>query len=136
MRTFVLVAALLLGSCSNGPPQPTGSPYDQNGCKLICDKCPPQALCVAAPYVPVCLQQCQTTADCDSGVCTVVGNDPTAARVCFGGVMVCEPATCNNPPQCFNDSTQLKPLPATGGVCGWQVIHCDSGCDSATGSCK
>ncbi|HEX9103432.1 MAG TPA: hypothetical protein VF997_14570 [Polyangia bacterium] len=111
----MVATALALASCASGPPQ---------------------ALCVGAPYFPVCLQQCQTTADCSSGLCAVIGTNPSAARVCFGGLMLCEPTTCDNPAQCLDGMTQGKPLPAAGGICGWQAIHCDSGCDSATGSCK
>jgi hypothetical protein len=133
MRAFLL--ALLLIGCSDGPPRPTGSPYDDMGCKLTCDKCPPQTLCVPAPYVPACLQQCQVTTDCDSGICAIIGNTTAAPRVCFGSLMACEPTTCQNPQQCADAMTQLKPLP-TAGICGWEVIHCINGCDSATGSCK
>lgn len=134
MRAF-LVAALVLVGCANGPTPP--SAYDDMGCKLSCDKCPPQALCVGAPYVPACLQSCVTTADCDSGLCAIIGNSLSAPRVCYGGaLMLCEPQTCSNTQQCFDAMTQAKPLPATGGTCGWQMIHCDNGCDSATGSCK
>lgn len=136
MRALTVAAALALAACSSGPPQPAGSGYDQNGCKLTCDKCPPQALCVGVPYVPVCLQQCRTTADCDSGLCVIIGTSTAAPRVCYGSLMLCEPTTCDNPPTCLDDGvTQLKPLPSTA-VCGWQVVTCDKGCDSATGSCK
>jgi hypothetical protein len=136
MRPWLVAAMLIAVGCSNGPPQPAGSPYDQNGCKLSCDRCPQLALCVGVPYVPVCLQACRTTPDCDSGICAIIGSNPAVPRVCFGSLKRCEADTCNNPPQCADASTQLKPLPAASGVCGWEVIHCDSGCDSATGSCK
>lgn len=135
MRMFLVAAALALASCASGPPHPMGTGYDPNGFKLTCDKCGSQALCVGAPYVPVCLQQCRTTADCDAGLCSIIGNDPAGERVCAGGLMLCEPTTCNNPPMCLADGvTQLKPL--TGSICGWQLITCDKGCDAATGSCK
>jgi hypothetical protein len=134
MRAF-LVALVLVG-CSSGPPQPMGFGYDDMGCKLTCDKCPPQSLCVGAPYVPACLQQCVTTADCSSGLCAIIGTTLAAPRVCFGSLMLCEPTTCNNTQQCADAMTQAKPLPTGGGVCGWQLVHCDNGCDSATGSCK
>ena len=136
MRAFVL-ALLFVAGCSNGPQRPTGFGYDDMGCKLTCDKCPPQSLCVGAPYVPACLQQCQSTPDCDSGLCAVIGNTLAGSpRVCFGSLMLCEPTTCSNTLQCADAMTQAKPLPTSGGVCGWQMIHCDNGCDSATGSCK
>ena len=137
MRAFVLALALaVVAGCANGPPQPMGTGYDDMGCKLFCDKCPPQALCVPAPYVPVCLQQCVVTDDCSSGVCAIIGNSTAAPRVCYGSLMLCQPTTCSNTQQCADAMTQLKPLPTAGGVCGWQVFHCDNGCDSATGSCK
>ena len=127
---------MFLVGCSNGPPQSGGVGYDDMGCKLTCDKCPMQTLCVGAPYVPACLVQCQTTADCDSGICAIIGSSTAALRVCFGSLMLCEPTTCTNPQQCADPNTQLKPLPTAGGICGWAVVHCDNGCDSATGSCK
>jgi hypothetical protein len=135
MRTFLFALVFAIG-CASGPVQPGGVGYDDMGCKLTCDKCPMQALCVGAPYVPACLQQCQTTDECDSGVCAIIGTTTAAPRVCFGSLMLCEPTTCANPAQCADAMTQLKPLAASGGVCGWQVVHCINGCDSATGSCK
>jgi len=142
MLRFTLVAAGLvaavvgLGSCSNGPPQSNNSGYDQYGCKISCDKCPAQTLCIGTPYVPTCLVQCNSTADCDAGICAIVLN-PGGPRVCVSTALdECHAVDCMNPPQCLNDTTQLKPLPPTLRVCGWEPIHCDSGCDSATGSCK
>ncbi len=137
MRALLVAVAVVVGSCASGPPQPAGSPYDQNGCKLSCDKCPPQSLCVGAPYIPACLQQCRVTSDCDSGICAIIGTTTAAPRVCYGGLMLCEPTTCSNTAQCLDDGvTQLKPLTAASGVCSWEIVTCDKGCDSATGSCK
>ncbi len=132
------VAAVAAAGCSNGPPQWNGgSRYDDAGCKITCDRCPDAAYCVGLPYVPVCLQACTSDADCDTGKCTVVGT-PTGPRVCVGpsSLTVCEPSTCSNPQQCLDAVTQLSPLPDTSRVCGWRPVHCDNGCDSATGSCK
>ena len=136
MRAFVIADLVLVGG-SNGPTPPGGFGYDDMGCKLGCDKCPPQSLCVGAPYVPACLQQCVSTSDCSAGLCSIIGNTLAGApRVCFGSLMLCEPTTCSNTLQCADAMTQAKPLPSGGGICGWQMIHCDNGCDSATGSCK
>jgi hypothetical protein len=133
----VIAVAAALASCSSGPSQSNNTGYDDAGCKIGCDKCPSQTLCVGTPYVPVCLVQCVTTADCDTGICAVLLN-PGGVRVCIGGsaLVECRPVDCMNPPQCLNETTQLKPLPNSLSACGWEPIHCDSGCDSATGSCK
>jgi hypothetical protein len=138
MRSLLVAAVVAIMSCANGPPQPAGDGYDQFGCKISCNKCPPQALCVGVPYVASCIVECASSADCDNGLTCAVIDRPGGVRVCIGpgSLMLCEPSTCSNPPQCLNDSTQLKPLPAGFSSCGWEPIHCDSGCDSATGSCK
>ncbi|HEY2745703.1 MAG TPA: hypothetical protein VGL86_13805 [Polyangia bacterium] len=138
MRTLIVAVALVIGSCSSGPPRPGGSGYDDMGCKLSCDKCPPKALCVGAPYVPQCLQACVTDADCDAGTCAVI-LDPAGVRVCVAAnmLMACEPVTCTNDvAQCLDANTALTPLPENFHTCGWQPMRCDSGCDSATGKCN
>jgi hypothetical protein len=141
MRTFLFCVLVVAGAGCGPAAQPPGSSggYDQYGCKISCDKCPLQALCVPAPYVPMCLVQCATTADCDEtgGKCAIMTTD-IAPSVCVGpGVLMeCDPPTaCTAANECRDANTQLKPLPASYG-CGWEVVHCDSGCDSATGSCK
>ncbi|HEY1586785.1 MAG TPA: hypothetical protein VGH63_13915 [Polyangia bacterium] len=136
MRALLVAAALFIASCSNGPPPvPT---YDDMGCKISCDRCAPLAECVGAPYVPQCLQACTTTADCDNGICAVVLS-PGGARVCVtpNQLVACEPVTCsNNVAQCLGANTSLTPLSAAYNTCGWVPMHCDSGCDSATGKCN
>ncbi len=138
MRAFLVAAAVIVGSCTSGPPRVQGYGYDDMGCKLTCDKCPPKALCVGAPYVPQCLQACLSDADCDAGTCAVI-LDPAGVRVCIGAnmLMACEPVTCTNEvAQCLDANTALAPLPDFFHTCGWEPTHCDSGCDSATGKCN
>jgi hypothetical protein len=138
MRALTLAILVLAAGCGSQPVGSTGG-YDQFGCKIGCDKCPPQTLCVGVPYVPACLVQCLTTADCDPGfLCAVITVD-FGPGVCLGpaSLMLCDPPmTCGAALECQNATTQLKPLPAGFHTCGWERIHCDSGCDSATGSCK
>ena len=138
MRRFLVAAALLIAGCSNGPHHPLSENYDDMGCKLSCDNCAPKALCVGAPYVPQCLQACLTDADCDLGTCAVI-LAPGGVRVCITANLLkaCEPVTCNDETaQCLNATTALVPLPDSFNTCGWQPMHCDSGCDSATGKCN
>ena len=137
-RALFVATAIILGSCASGPAQPAGNGYDDMGCEISCAKCPPLALCVGVPYVTMCRVACTSTADCDTGeTCAVIGM-PMGVRVCIGPstLKLCEASTCSNPPQCADAMTQLKPLPPSFSACGWEPIHCDSGCDSATGSCK
>lgn len=136
MRATLVALALTLASCSTGGPHVTPG-YDDMGCKLGCDKCPPLSLCVGAPYNPVCLQSCTVTADCDVGTCALILST-AGVRVCIGATSLdaCEPVTCDNPGQCLDANTSLVPLPKNLNACGWEPIHCDSGCDSATGKCK
>ena len=109
-------------TCSDG--KINGAETDQDCGGGTCGKCGLTLHCVRA-------------SDCDSGLCAVIGNTLAGSpRVCFGSLMLCEPTTCSNTLQCADAMTQAKPLPTSGGVCGWQMIHCDNGCDSATGSCK
>ena len=137
IRALFTAAALALAAvgCSDGPPHVSGPLYDDMGCKLTCDKCPPQALCIGVPYNPVCLQSCTVTADCDVGTCALIAT--AGVRVCIGAtsLTVCEPVTCSNPEMCADASTSLVPLPKSLNACGWEPVHCDSGCDSATGMC-
>lgn len=139
MRALLVAVTVALAGCphSSAPPPPGGG-YDESGCKISCDKCPPQALCVGWPYVPACLVQCTTTADCNVGeTCAIILN-PDSGSVCItpASLTECHPVDCVDPPQCLDAFTQLKPLPTRLNACGWEPIHCDSGCDSATGSCK
>ncbi|HXU68236.1 MAG TPA: hypothetical protein VN947_02845 [Polyangia bacterium] len=136
MRATIVAFLLLLAGCSGGGVH-VGQAYDDMGCKISCDKCPPQSLCVGAPYNPVCLPACTVTANCDVGTCALILST-AGVRVCIGGssLTACEPVTCDNPAQCLDDLTALQPLPKSLNACGWEPIHCDSGCDSATGKCK
>ncbi|MCU1282810.1 MAG: hypothetical protein JWM53_6356 [bacterium] len=135
---IAVVAAVASCGPSSQPPGSTGG-YDQFGCKTSCDRCPMETLCVGAPNVPACLVQCRVTADCDPGLrCAIITVD-FAPSVCVGpsSLTLCDPPTaCTAAAECRDGMTQLKPLPTSFGACGWEVIHCDMGCDSATGSCK
>ena len=134
MRVLLVAVAIVAGCAPQGS-NVTGGGYDDAGCKFTCDRCPPQTVCVGIPYVPACLVQCRATSDCDTGICVVVGEGvgPSGGLLAFCSG---HPVDCSNiTPQCRDAMTQLKPLPKTSAVCGWEVIHCDSGCDSATGSC-
>lgn len=138
MRAALVVVAILVAGCgaANQPPGSGGSGYDQYGCKLSCDKCPLQTLCVPAPYVATCLVACSTTSDCDTGRCAVIGalGGPS---VCLGTLNLCDPPTaCTFTPQCRDAMTALVALPPQFQQCALEPVHCDSGCDSATGSCK
>jgi hypothetical protein len=135
---FVLLVALLAVGCGQAYQTVTGDGYDQYGCKESCDRCPPLALCVGSPYVPVCLVACGVTSDCDSGTCAVIGS-PSGPSVCLvAALTLCDPpvACTFTAPQCRDARTALRPLPATFKECALEPVHCDSGCDSATGSCK
>ena len=138
MRTLALALLVAVAGCSSQPAGSTGG-YDQFGCKISCDHCPAQTLCVPVPYVPACLVQCTTTDDCDPGfVCAVITVD-YAPRVCVAptSLMLCDPPmSCAAANECHDANTQLKPLAPAYHACGWEVVHCDSGCDAATGSCK
>lgn len=133
----VVASALFAAGCGSQPPGSTGG-YDQFGCKISCDKCPPQTLCVGSPYNPVCLIQCNLTSDCNPGQKCVVVSSDIAPSVCIGSgaLTVCHPTTCQVGNECRDAMTALVPLPSAFGACGWEVVHCDSGCDAATGSCK
>jgi hypothetical protein len=133
---LVLVLVFVLAGCPTQPAGSGGSGYDEFGCKQSCDKCPSQTLCIGAPYVPVCLVQCRVTTDCDQGICIVVGS-PIGPGVCQGALTLCDPPTaCTLTAQCRDANTALKPLSTATGLCAFEVVSCDSGCDSATGSCK
>jgi hypothetical protein len=139
MRTLTLaMLALVAAGCPSQPPGSTGG-YDQFGCKIGCDRCPMQTLCIGVPYVPACLVQCTTAADCDPGfVCAAITVDyATPVCVAPGSLMLCDPpTTCMAANECRDPNTQLKPLSASYHACGWELVHCIMGCDSATGSCK
>ena len=134
-----LAVALLLAGCQTGGPPLSGSGFDQYGCQVGCDRCPPEAACVSSPYVAACRQACVTTDQCATGQkCALVVGDANGATVCLAphDLTVCHDAPCSLAPRCRDDKTALVPLPATFGVCGWAVTPCDSGCDPMLGNCK
>ncbi len=138
MRALVVAALLVATGCPHAGSDVTGAGYDDAGCKLTCDHCPPLALCVGLPYVPACLVQCQSSADCDLGLkCAVIGAD-SGPGVCVGpaSLTACHPTDCQIVAECRNAKTALIPLPKGFSACGWEIMNCDSGCDPATGSCK
>jgi hypothetical protein len=142
MKAILLALAVAVAAVAGctGVSQPvTGPVYDEFGCKVGCDRCPPEAQCISSPYVPACLARCTGPADCGSGEkCTVVAGNETRSAVCLAPLqlVVCHAPDCQLSPSCRDDMTQLKPLPKTFSACGWEIVPCDNGCDSATGSCK
>ena len=134
---IALWAALALGGCSNGTRPPIL--VDDGGCVAQCGKCAPLATCVAAPYQPACLQACVTTADCVPGhVCGQLTPSSDADGVCLSvsALFWCHKQDCDIHAQCRDAQTLLRPLPYLDKICGWELVRCDSGCDSTTAQCK
>lgn len=142
MRFAFLLAALALAGCPDGTQPPVTSDFDDAGCKITCDKCPDGTTCVTLPYDPVCLVDCDSDGTCPGGgVCAKlqlpglgVANQSPMCVVPLR-VTACEVQTCDIAPMCQDDQTLLTPLTFKN-ICGWQLQHCDSGCDSANGTCK
>jgi hypothetical protein len=140
---FVWAIVLVgLAGCPGSNAKFIGQIYDDAGCQIGCDRCAPLAVCVSAPYKPDCLVPCDTSSDCASGtMCAKLDSSPESFNVCLGEgappLTYCNaPATCDRPAMCQDANTLLKPLPNLAQICGWQVIHCDSGCDSTTAKCN
>jgi hypothetical protein len=131
-----------LTGCPSSSAKFIGEIYDDAGCQEGCDRCPPLAVCISAPYQPACLSPCSTVADCASGqMCAKLDSSPESFNVCVGGaggvLTYCSvPATCDRPAMCQDANTLLTPLPNLARICGWAVTHCDSGCDSTTAKCN
>ena len=117
----------------------TGPLYDEFGCKVGCDRCAPEARCISAPYVSACLARCTSVADCGGGEkCVLVVGNESGSPVCLAAaqLVVCHAPDCQILARCRDDATVLRPLPKAFSVCGWELVHCDSGCDATTGNCK
>jgi hypothetical protein len=139
VRVAVAVVALLVAAC-NGASQPvTGAVYDEFCCKVGCDRCAPEAQCISSPYISACLSRCTGAADCSPAEkCTLVAGSENRSPVCLTttALMVCHAPDCQIIARCRDDSMALKPLPRSFTACGWELVHCDSGCDPTTGDCK
>jgi len=137
---LALLAAAAMAACTGSSQPPTGPAYDQFGCQLGCARCAPEAECISSPYLPACLPRCGEGYNCAPGEkCTVlVGRDDADSTVCVAPttLTVCHDPGCQIAPRCRDDMTQLKPLPQGFTACGWEVVHCDSGCDNTSGNCK
>lgn len=140
MRRAWLLALLVAAGCQSGHEVvPTGPGYDQYGCQVGCARCPPLGACVSAPYDAVCRVACMSEADCASGLtCAVVVGDANEVPVCLAprSLTVCHDEPCTIAPRCYDSATALVPLPAMFGICGWELVACDSGCDPMAGNCK
>jgi hypothetical protein len=139
--TVAAVAAVtaLFAACTGVSQPVVGPTYDEFGCKVGCDRCAPEAACISAPYVAACVARCDSAADCNVGEkCAVVAGYETRPAVCLAArqLVVCHAPDCQLLARCRDDSTALKPLSAQSTACGWEVVHCDSGCDPTTGNCK
>jgi hypothetical protein len=134
-----VVVAVAVAGCSGVSQPVTGRVYDEFGCQLGCDRCAPQAQCISSPYKAACLAECTSAADCPPEArCTVLAGREMEPTVCVApsSLGICHQPDCQIAPGCKDATTKMNPLPATFGVCGWELITCDSGCDSATGDCK
>jgi hypothetical protein len=112
---------------------------DDGGCVAQCGKCAPQAVCIATPYLPACLPGCTATSDCLPGSrCAVLSLDPDAPSVCVNAdaLVWCHLQTCDIHPQCRDSQTLLRPLPFGTKICGYELVRCDSSCDTTTAQCK
>jgi hypothetical protein len=143
MRVFavavVVAVAGLVGSCTGVSQPVTGATYDEFGCKVGCDRCAAESVCISAPYVAACIARCDSAADCNPAEkCAVVAGYEGRPPVCLGArqLVVCHAPDCQLLARCRDDSTALKPLSTQFTACGWEVVHCDSGCDPMTGNCK
>lgn len=139
MKQALVLLVLVAAGCSGVSQPVTGSVYDEFGCKVGCDRCAPEAQCISSPYVPACLPRCTGPLDCGGGEkCSILAGNETRSPVCLAAqaLVVCHAPDCQLAPRCRDDMTQLKPLPKTFSGCGWELVPCDNGCDSATGSCK
>lgn len=139
-RTLVLLLALGAAGCavSDGV-SPQGPGFDEFGCQVGCARCPPEAACVSSPYEAVCRQACLDTAACPTGqTCAIVDGAANGSPVCLAprSLTVCHDAPCSLAPRCKDAKTALVPLPAGFGICGWEMVACDSGCDPMVGNCK
>jgi hypothetical protein len=139
LRPALLALVATLTLACNGASQPvTGRIYDEFGCQIGCARCPPEAWCISAPYVPACVPACGDTGDCSGGErCVwVVGYDDTGVCLVADKLMVCHQPDCQVVAHCRDADTALRALPATFSACGLEAVHCDSGCDPTTGDCK
>lgn len=140
-RVVPLLSLLLLALSCNGTSTPVNGPItDDAGCQLGCFHCAPLAWCVSTPYQPACLETCASSDDCDGGgVCTILDIDEdTPQPVCVKRTSLtqCRSLTCNIEPRCRDAQTLLRPLAFKDQICGWELVHCDSSCDSTRAQCN
>jgi hypothetical protein len=141
MKTLFLgLFTLVVAGCSGSNGTDFGPSVDEFGCAYDCGGhvCPDESICISAPYEPTCVQSCLSGDDCQTGKCIVIFGNEGRGGVCSPGTLqVCHQPDCSMiQPMCRDAMTQLKPLAKTSSVCGWELVRCDNGCDSATGSCN
>ncbi len=137
LAAFAAAAAVAGCTGSSSPAPVGGTQFDQYGCQIGC-MCKSDGICVSTPYQPACLPACATVDDCAAGEMCVVLRELPDTPVCLtpSRLMVCHATPCMLTPQCRDPQTLMKPLPATATACGWELVPCVSGCDSASGHCK
>ena len=138
MRRAVAILLLLVG-CASGSRSPplSGPAFDQYGCQIGCS-CKGDAVCVSTPYQVACLASCATVDDCAEGMACVALRELPEVPVCLtpSRLTVCHATPCALSRQCRDAQTAMKPLPESATACGWELVRCVSGCDSASGDCK
>jgi hypothetical protein len=140
VATLLAVLALAVGCSSGGTRAPGGPLLDDAGCQVGCFKCAPLAWCVSTPYQPACLETCSKAGPCaGGGICAILDLDddePQPVCVMRTSLHQCRTLSCAIEPRCRDAQTLLRPLAFKDLICGWELVHCDSGCDSATAQCN
>jgi hypothetical protein len=141
---FAAFGALLgaLG-CSGSSAPVSGNPtYDDAGCRIGCSKCPGNSWCVSTPYQPACLAPCSEPGVCPGGICAILDSpdldSEPAQPLCLmaRSLTQCRPVACAIVPRCRDAQTLMRPLAFKDQICGWELVRCETGCDSATAQCK
>jgi hypothetical protein len=135
--------AALAAACNGASTRPTGPLVDDGGCQIGCDHCAPLAACVSTPYQPACVLPCAGPGGCDSGgLCVILdgadlGDDaPQPVCVSANTLRPCRSLSCHIEPRCRDAQTLLRPLAFKDQICAWELVRCDSGCDSTTAQCN
>jgi hypothetical protein len=137
---LVLAVAAVTAACNGTSTPVVGRIYDDAGCQIGCDQCAPLATCVSTPYQPACVLPCASSADCPTGQrCALLDiREDTPQPICLTPTTLkrCRTAPCNIQPRCLDAQTLLRPLAYQDQICGWELVPCDSGCDSTTAQCN